>query len=890
MSADSLEKIREIEGISEYRLDNGLQVLLYPDSSRPTVTVNITVFVGSRHEGYGEAGMAHLLEHMLFKGTPTHPNIPKILQERGAQFNGTTSDDRTNYYETLPASDENLEFAVRLEADRLVNSTVRGEDLQSEMTVVRNEFERGENSPIRVLIQKMASTAYEWHNYGQATIGNRSDIERVPLPKLRDFYRRYYQPDNAMLVIAGRFDTQRALACVEQHFGAIPRPERELDRTYTEEPAQDGQRSVILRRVGDVALVGVAYHVPSGPDEEYAAVEVLSYLLATEPAGRLYKALIETHQATSMFGWVRAQHDPGLMYMLAEVRKDQPLEEVRDRLLETIEQVGTQGVTQEEVDRVLQQILKERELALSDSAQVAIDLSNWGSQGDWRLFFLYRDRIEQVTPEQVQAVAAKYCRPNNRTVGMFIPAEKADRVSVPPRPDLAAMVRDYRGRESVAAGEDFDPSPENIDARTERFTLPGGIQVALLPKKTRGEGVNVKLDLRYGNEVNLRGFESACELLPQLMARGTRKLTYQQLQDELDKNRATLNASGSVGRASFSLETKGSNLPVVLELLRQVLREPSLPADQLEVLRREELAQLEAARTEPQSLAGRRLRAVLQPYPRSDVRYAPTIEEEIQRLQDVTLEELQKLYGQYLGGHAGQLALVGDFDAAAVRPLLEKMFAGWSAQQEWARIPREAFPEVDGQRVAILTPDKANAVYYAGIMLPMKDSDEDYAALVLGNFVLGGGSLSSRLGDRVRQKEGLSYGVYSGFSAESLDPAARLTIAAIANPQNMPKVETAVREELARLLADGISAEELAQAKSGYLQKQTVQRTNDSVLVSQLADTLEAQRTMAHYARLEQQISELSAEQIVAAMRKHFLPERLVAIVAGDFDKTEQSP
>src|SRR5687767_14017075 len=260
------KKLASVEGITEYQFDNGLRLLLYPDNSRPKVTVNMTVLVGSRHEGYGETGMAHLLEHMVFKGTPTHPHIPRVLQEHGAQYNGTTSADRTNYFETLPASDENLEFAIRMEADRLVNINVKREDLFSEMTVVRNEFERSENSPRAVLMKRIMAAAFEWHNYGKTTIGNRSDIERVPIENLRAFYEKHYQPDNVVLVVAGQFDESKALSLVQTYFGAIPRPQRELNTTYTEEPEQDGERLVTLRRVGDVAAVGRAYHMSAGTD------------------------------------------------------------------------------------------------------------------------------------------------------------------------------------------------------------------------------------------------------------------------------------------------------------------------------------------------------------------------------------------------------------------------------------------------------------------------------------------------------------------------------------------------------------------------------------------------------------------------------------------------
>src|SRR5947209_10180846 len=238
LAAESPKKITSVEGITEYQLEHGLRVLVFTDHSQSQITVNMTVLVGTRQEGYGETGMAHLLEHMVFKGTPKHPHVPKELQEHGAQFNGSTSSDRVNYFETLAATDENLEFAIELEADRLVNSLIKKEDLDSEMTVVRNEFERGENSPSSVLMQRIESAAYDWHNYGKSTIGNRSDIERVPVENLRAFYKKYYQPDNIVLVVAGKFDEGKALGLVQKYFGAIPRPARKLENTWTEEPAQ----------------------------------------------------------------------------------------------------------------------------------------------------------------------------------------------------------------------------------------------------------------------------------------------------------------------------------------------------------------------------------------------------------------------------------------------------------------------------------------------------------------------------------------------------------------------------------------------------------------------------------------------------------------------------
>jgi len=287
-------RVTSVEGVTEYRLANGLKILLIPDRSIDTVTVNVTYLVGSRHEGYGETGMAHLLEHLMFRGTRRFPSIKADFQERGARYNGSTSYDRTNYYETFPASEKTLAHVLDVEADRMVNASIARRDLDAEMTVVRNEFESGENSAFGVLRERMAASAYLWHNYGKAIIGARSDIENVPIERLRAFYRHYYQPDNAVLLISGKLEEPAALRLAQKNFGRIPRPSRALRATYTVEPTQDGERSVTLRRAGDVQIVSALYHMPPGTHAEYAAVDVLVALLNHVPSGRLHKALVET--------------------------------------------------------------------------------------------------------------------------------------------------------------------------------------------------------------------------------------------------------------------------------------------------------------------------------------------------------------------------------------------------------------------------------------------------------------------------------------------------------------------------------------------------------------------------------------------------------------------
>jgi len=880
-------KFAAVEGVTEYRLANGARVLLFPEASRPTITVNMTVLVGSRHEGYGETGMAHLLEHMVFKGTPVYPDVPKALRDHGADFNGTTWVDRTNYFETMPASDENLEFGLRLEADRMVNSFIKREDLASEMTVVRNEFEAGENSPQNILNQRMMAVAYEWHNYGKSTIGNRSDIERVPIDKLQAFYRKYYQADNAVLILAGNFQPEKALALVGKYFGALKRPERKIDATYTDEPPQDGERTVVLRRVGKAGLVGALYHIPAGSHEDFAAVEILEDVLTSEPSGRLYKALVPTKKASSVGGVAFGWHDPGVLRILAQTgsEDEKGLHEVRDLITDELEKLGTQKVTKEEVERAKAKLLAQREQLMKDANAIGRTLSDWAAKGDWRLFFLHRDRVAKVTAEDVTRVAEKYLQRSNRTVGLYVPTAQVARTPIPETPNVAALVKDYKGGAAVAAGEAFDPTPENIEQRVQRSELPGGVKLALLPKKSRGEAVVLQMTLRYGNADALKGKVDAADFLGQLMERGTHKHTYQQLQDELNNNQITLSVGGDVGSLMVSVRCKRSTLPRALELLREVLREPSFPQNEFEILKRQQVTQLRQSSTEPQSLAVIALRRKLSPYPSDDVRYVPTVEEWMARLAKLTIEDVRKLYEEQLSALAGEAAVVGDFDAPKTEKALAEMLKDWKSGTPYKRIEKEAHTGVKGEKVVIATPDKENAVYVAGFAVPMNDADSDYPAVTVANYVFGGGPLASRLADRVRRKDGLSYGVGSHFQAESLDRVGSFVMFAITNPKNIEKVDKAIAEEMDRFLKDGATAKEVEEGRKAYLAAAKNQRSSDGALASLLTGQLHAGRTSAYLADFEKKVADLTAEPVNDAFRKHVNPKRLVIIEAGDFTK-----
>jgi len=902
------QKVAAVEGITEYRLANGLRILVFPDASWAKLTVNLTVFAGSRHEGYGEAGMAHLVEHLLCKGTTTHSDFPRILKERGARWNASTWFDCTNYYETLPASDENVAFAVRLEADRLVNGLMRSQDLDVEMPVVRNEFESGEDVPEFILEQRMRAVAYSWHNYGKPEIGNRSDIERVPIDRLRAFYRKRYRTDNAMLIIAGRFDVEKALNVVEEAFGSLTRPVESLDRTYTEEPPQDGERSVTLRRFGGLGTVGVHYHIPAGSHPDYAAVQVLSRLLTAAPSGRLYSLLVQTGKASSIKGRASALHDPGSFLIMSRVAPGKSPHELLEAMLKGLEQAWLTPFHPDELERARQQVLRDRDLIASDPDpnRFVIELSNWSALGDWRLFFIHRDRVEQVTAEQVQSVAKRYLQPSNRTVGQLVPTEKPERTLVPGAPDVATMVDGYKGRGTSAAGEFFDSAPTLIEARVSRPEPIDGVKVAFLPKKTRNEAVHLRLNLRYGNAENLKGLAAASRLLPELLTRGTKNRSRIEVRDIIDLHRTRLTVNGSPGLMCLTMETRRPALPVMLELLRQILRESALSAKEFEVLKDENVAKLEEYRNDPARLASNALSRLLSEYPYDDVRYVPTLEERIERVKATRLEELQSLYTEYLGSGQGELVVVGDFEPSQVLPHLSRAIGGWKAVRPYARIEHSYQPHLKPASRTIVTPDKVNAVYFAGLTLPMREDSPDYASLVVANFILGGaeydnrgfkdeydnapmnpsfaadGALSSRLVDRLRHRGGLSYGVASFFTVGTLDNFSRLVLYANTSPSKLGEVESAAEFEFRHWVEKGVTNEELDRAKVGYLLQEEVNRSNDAQLAALLASHLHSGRTMKSVAEMENRVRRLTAEHVSRAIREHIDPSRLFSVKAGD--------
>lgn len=886
-----IKQTASVEGITEYMMDNGLKVLLFPDNSAQTITVNITYKVGSRHEGYGEKGMAHLLEHMVFKGTPNHPNIPEELTSHGARPNGTTWYDRTNYFETFNATDENLEWALDLEADRMLNSYIANEDLQSEFTVVRNEFESGENSPSGVLMKNVISAAYLWHNYGQSTIGNRSDIERVPIENLQAFYKKYYRPDNAVLMVTGKFEKDKTLALIEEKFGGLKNPDIALRDIPTIEPPQDGERRVELSRVGDLQIASALYHIPAGSHEDFAAMAIAEQVLTDNPSGRLYKALVDEKKASGLYSFSPFTKEPSFLYINVNVPSDKSLQVAEETLLSVLDNFSKEPVTEDELKRAKSNLLKQIDQISRNSSYLGTYTSEFIGAGDWRLMFIHRDRIENMTIDKVNAAVQRYLINTNRTVGLFKPTKKPIRVAIEHTEGLDELVTNYKGKEGLDAGEAFDVSYENIQNRLDSGVLEKlPIEYGFIKKNNRGETVTLNFTIRNGNVNDFMNKGKIASYVGRMLNKGTTNMSRQDIEDKLSELKSSAFVSSSNGRISASINSTAENLMATLDVVTDMLKNPVFDEAELEKLKTQDLASIEQSKTDPQFLAIREIGMLNQHYPKGHPLYNMTIEEEIDAIKAVTVADLKAYHKEYFGiSDNASVVSIGNINEQELKDYFEANFSDFKVNHPYEPIIDKHRENV-AENVKIKTPDKKNAISFGILAMEVSKEDKDYAALQVAGEILGGGFLSSRIANRLRQQDGVSYGAGGSVNVDNNDEEKKSSafVYAIYAPENAAKVQQGFKEEIARFIKDGITQEELETTINGWVEAQSVSRAKDNELAGLIGSNLYYDRDMMFQKNIEEQVKRLTVDDVNAAIKKYFKPfEEWTVSNAGDFEDLE---
>lgn len=885
--AEAPQFIGNIEGVKEYSLTNGMKILLIPDGSQSNMIVNIVYKVGSKDEGYGEKGMAHLLEHMLFKSTKNLGDIKKQLSDKGGAANGTTYYDRTNYFEIFPSNDENLKWAINMEADRMINATILQSDLDKEFSVVRNEFEIGENQPSGVLMDKVFSTAYMWHNYGNSTIGSKEDIERVKANTLRKFYEKYYQPDNAVLLIGGKFDENNALKYVTEYFANLPKPTRELGGTYTVEPPQDGEKTIVLNRAGESKLVAAAYHTAAYADKDYAALAALSEILSANPSGYLYKNLVETQKVSNIWAYSPEVRDPGMMYFNFDVPKDKDLNVTENLVKTELDKIATNNYTQEDLTRAKSKLLKQIADRKNNTIDYTISLTEIIGAGNYKLGFLYRDHVEKLTLADIKNVAQKYFKSNNRTIGLFVPTANEMRVKpsefLPSQ--IASITSGYKGKDLEKEATPFEATIANLKKNLSEGLLLNGMKYGLINKEVKGEKIMATFKLPFGNEKDLAGKNSIANLTAELLKAGTKTKTKEQIQDKLDQLKSSIDTRINGQNLFITIETYKNSYEEVMDVLKDLLSNSTFPQNELTKTVAEYTTTLEGQLKDPQALAQNELQRLAMPYPKESIFYKASLQEEIDDAKKVTREQILNFYTNILSANNGVGTVLGNLDPKIAKTSLENTFGKWNAKSNYTVINPTYF-ETKKMDKNFLTPDKENAMALGTASFRMDQKSADYPSFLLANEILGsGGFLSARLPMRLREKEGISYGVGSFINIPVSNDVASWGFYALFNPLKRDAVDSAVKDEVSKALKDGFTAEEVATNKKSYSNFQKTMLGMDQTLINLVNKKLQYGISLDEYDAINAKIENLKVEEINTALRKYLTLDHLTSVYAGDFNK-----
>jgi len=880
--------VKQVEDIKEYKLSNGLQVLLLPDASQNNLVVNIVYKVGSKHEGYGEKGMAHLLEHMLFKSTKNLGDIKKMLSDKGGAANGTTYYDRTNYYEVFPSTDENLSWALEMEADRMINATLLQEDLDKEFSVVRNEFEIGENDPTSVLMERTINTAYLWHNYGLSTIGSKEDIERVKTPQLRRFYEKYYQPDNAVLVVAGKFDEAKAIGFIEQYFSVIPKPTRVLDEILTVEPAQDGEKYIEVKRNGDSKHIQMAYHTASYADKDFAALEALEHILNNDPSGYLHQALVETQKVSSLWAYSPTVRDASFMLFNFDIPNDKDQMKTLAEIKAEVAKIGDINYTQEDLDRAKTSLLKDIESLQNNTIGTAINLTEIIGSGDYRLGYLHRDNVENLTVEDIKRVAKKYFTDNNRTVGLFIPTK--DEVRVKPteflNTDINTLVKDYTGKEKSQDIREFAPTIANLEQNYTSGQLSNGLKYGIIDKDLKGEKVNISIQIPVGNQKDLHNKQYIGSLAASMLTAGTKTLSKQEIKDKLDLLKSSVSIRFAGQNIMISVSSYRNTIKETMDILNDVLKNPVFPESELTKIKLEYTTYLEGNLNDPQTVAFNKLSQMTSNEAKGSIFYSSSTQEDIDGFKAVTIPEVKDFYSKFFGANNGVATVIGIQDQAEAKGLLESVLGNWNNQAKFERAYPTFFATKQGKEI-IQTPDKENAAAVGSLNFQMNRTNPDYAALTFANEVMGGGFMTARIPQRLREKEGISYGAGTSLSIPNdiKNDNSSWMIYAFLNPTKRTEVETAINDEFAKLVANGITEDELKANKTSWKNARQTNLGSDNYLLSLSNMRLMYGTPFSDFDKLNAEIDKLTVKQVNAAIKKYLQPSKFTTIYVGDFTK-----
>ncbi|WP_242054849.1 M16 family metallopeptidase [Nostoc flagelliforme] len=877
------------KGVQKKVLDNGLTVLTKEVHTAPVVSVQVWYKVGSRNELKGENGISHQLEHLMFKGTNDRPvQFGRLFSALGSQFNAFTSYDETAYFGTVQR--DKLEALLTLEADRMENSLIGPEQLKSEKQVVISELQGYENSPGYRLSRAVMRAAFPNRAYGLSVGGTKADVEKFTVEQVRNYYQTYYSPENATLVITGDFATEPVLKVVKETFGKVSqRAKKNISRTINNSsdasPSNPVAKKVpiVLKQPGSAALLQAVYPLPDIKHPDVPAIDVMDAILTGGRSSRLYQDLVESGLASSVSGGAAELIEPGWYEINATAAPGQELRKIAQVVQESLAKLQQQPVTSEELNRAKTQLQASYILGNQDITSQANQLGYYQTiAGDYHFIERYLAAIAKVTPAQVQQAAKAYLNPAQQTIGFFEPTQ-------PDGQPGASSGGSGRTVENFSPGKPVDPAElakylppatsetdSNKQSLPEEFTLNNGLKVLLLRDRNLPT-INLSGQIDAGTEFDGNQKAGLANLTASNLMNGTQTKNALTLAKTLEDLGADLNFSASREGVNVSGEGLSANLPILIQTLADVLENATFPADQLELSRQRALTNLKVQLDDPRGLGRQVFQQAI--YPENHPFHSfPTAES----LKSISRNDLLNFYQTHYRPDTTTIAIVGDFDSVKVKPLLNKVFGKWQAtgKPPVLKIPTVALPQTLTQ-VNKVIPGKSEAVTYIGYNGISRKDPRYYAALVL-NQILGGDTLSSRLGTEVRDRQGLTYGIYSGFAA-GINPGPFLIQMQTA-PGDAQKAIASTVALLKQLREQGVTEAEFNTAKRSITNSYPVDLANPSNVSSIILDNAVLGLSRSEIQEFPQRIQEVTMADMQKAIEDLIKPENLVIVTAGPGD------
>ena len=894
---EGVEHVQTLDGIEEYRLkSNGLGILLMPIEGLPVATVMVTYKVGSRNEVAGTTGSTHILEHMMFKGTEKFnsaegSDYSSQMERIGARANATTWFDRTNYYATMPS--EYVSMTIELEADRMRGLLIREEDLASEMTVVINEYERGENSPVRTLIKELFASAYMAHPYSHPTIGWRSDIESTSVEKLREFYDTYYWPENAVITVIGGFDKVKTLAAIAEQYGKVPSAPQAIPVIETTEPEQLGARRVTIKRAGQVGVVMLGYKVAEGRHEDWAALTLLQQILGADKTGRLYRALEDKGKANATFTFAPQLHDPGLFIFGAFLTPEATHEEAEAIILKEIETLISGGVDLDELARAKSVIQAGTFYGRDGTYGIADQINENIAMGDWSAYVNLPEAIQAVSADALKAVATKYFVERNCTTGWFVP-EVLNTLSA----SLDAMPAPNYYRDPAIFGELHNT--ENSDELAFPKATTSAKSVVDFSSQMQhaqiGDIELIAIDLPIDNVVSFIGSIAAGDslsptdapmlatLTAAMLDQGTANQDRFQIAEKLDQLGANLSFSSGDQSLNFSGKFLRADAGSFLQILADQLRNPAFEAEVLETLKSRQEASLLQAIDNPDYRAGALLSRIL--YPEDHINYSTPINELKTDIEATTVENLATFHAAHYGTSSMQLIFTGDIDFEQLKAAVGNAFDGWEGGSDYPEL--DTFPNENAEFFErIYIEDKTSVAARFGFNTGLQRTDDDYLPFMVGNYILGG-SFHSRLMTEVRKNRGLTYDIRTRHQGDILTHG-NWILSASFSPGALNEGLQATREVVLQWFDDGVSEEEVAAAIETLTGSYIVSLSNTASVAGQVHSFIQRGFDPKYIDEYPLLLRQLTAEEVNLAIRQYFDPSLITEVVAGSLGQAPDS-